>query len=325
MTVRRREVLTGVCATASSLAGCLRTGGSRGSSEGTALGDLTVAVTTSTYDSGLLDELHSAFESAYDVRVRTVSAGTGETLAAGERGDVDAVTAHAKPLEDEFLESGHGITRREFAVGDFVVAGPPDDPAGIGGASDARTAFERIAATEASFCSRGDNSGTHVRERAIWEESGVEPTGEWYREAGQGMGETLAQASQQGAYLLAVHANVVDVRDRFDLEVFVDGPTNGGDPALENRYSVLVVNPAIHDLVEYELAMLYVGFLTGSEGQERIAEFEIDGTQVFSPITLTGEPGFDQYVPRERSTSSETETTTEGRTVDGRTDEEPRP
>jgi len=295
MSIQRRGFLTGVGITAASLAGCL---GSAEASDSSALGTLTVGVTTSTYDSGLLDVLHSAFESTYGVTVRAIAGGTGQTLTRGERGDVDVVMAHARSLEDAFIESGHGINRRAFADGDFVIAGPPDDPAGIADLDTASEAFARIATTESAFLSRGDNSGTHVKERAIWDDSEADPAGAWYTESGQGMGETLVQAGQRGAYLLSVRGNFIALSDRVDLDLFVEGPVTDGDPALDNPYGVIAVNPARHD-VEYELAMLYVGFLTGQEGQQIIEEYTIDGQPVFYPDGLSEDPNFDQYTPSE--------------------------
>ncbi len=295
--VSRRAFFTGVgTATAAAGAGCL---GSQSSDQSAELGELTVGVTTSTYDSGLLDVLHTTFESEYQTTVRAVSGGTGETIAAGERGDVDAVMAHARSLEDDFIRSGHGINRRNFAFGDFVIAGPPEDPARIDEVETATEAFDRISETEATFLSRGDNSGTHVRELEVWDQSNSSPGGEWYLEAGQGMGNTLAQAGQQGAYLLSVRGNFIDMRDGVDLDLLVEGPITDGDPMLDNPYGIIVVNPAIHAAVKYELAMLYVGFLTGTEGQTIIEEYTIDGEQVFYSDGLSDEPEFEQYIPED--------------------------
>lgn len=294
MKIPRRSLLAGAGIAAAS-AGCL---GRDRLSDGPS-GKLTVAVTTSTYDSGLVDALHSVFESEYGVTVRAVSGGTGETIAAGERGDADAVMAHARSLEDEFIRSGNGINRRDFAVGDFVIAGPADDPATIAAVEDAATAFERIASTEASFLSRGDRSGTHVKERQIWDDAGIDPSGEWYRETGQGMGETLVQADQRDSYLLTVRGNFIDMREQLDLERLVDGPVTDGDPALENPYGVIAVNPTDEPSVAYELAMYYIGFLTGRRGQEIVAEYTVDGEPLFYPNALSEDPNFDQYAPKE--------------------------
>lgn len=302
MKIPRRSLLAGVGIAAAS-AGCL--GPDRSTSDGPS-GKLTVAVTTSTYDSGLVDELHSAFKSEYGVTVRAVSGGTGETIAAGERGDVDAVMAHARSLEDEFIRTGNGINRRDFAVGDFVIAGPADDPAAIAAVDDAATAFERIASTESSFLSRGDRSGTHIKEGEIWDDAEIDPSGKWYRETGQGMGETLVQADQRDSYLLTVRGNYIDTRDRLDLERFVDGPVTDGDPALDNPYGIIAVNPARESNVAYELAMYYIGFLTGKRGQEIVAEYTVDGEPLFYPNALAEEPNFDQYSPGASTGSNET-------------------
>lgn len=304
MQIQRRTLLAGVGAAALGLAGCL--GRTEDTEQTAPAGELTVAVTTSTYDTGLHETLHAAFEATSQVTVRTVPAGTGEALAAGKRGDVDVVMAHARSLEDEFLQSGHGLNRREFAVGDFVVAGPPGDPADIASVDDAQTAFERIANAEATFLSRGDNSGTHVKERDLWAQAGIEPAGQWYREAGQGMGTTLVQASQLSAYLLTVRGTFIDVQTANRLERFVDGPVTDGDPALDNPYGVIAVNPARHEDVAYGLAMYYIGFLTGPRGQELIAEYTIDEMPLFYPSGLAEEPAFDQYVPQDWQPKNET-------------------
>ncbi len=280
--LRRRELLLGSGGVAASLAGCLGPGDGDGDSRQTQ-GELLVAVTTSTYDAGLLGKLHEECERRFGVTLRTISGGTGENLRRGEAGDVDVVMAHAPGLEAEFVHDGYGVDRHRFADGDFVVAGPPDDPAGIGGVEEAAVAFERIADENAPFLSRGDGSGTHIAERRVWEDAGIEPRGEWYQESGQGMGGTLVQAGQYGAYLLTVRANHLDVRPRVDLTSFVEGPLTGGDPILDNPYSVIAVDPSRHPGVEYELAMLYIGFLTGPTGRELIEEFEIDGEQPFVP------------------------------------------
>lgn len=287
----RRSVLGALGGLVFLLAGC--TDGSRheGATPG---GEFTVAVTTSTYDAGVLDPLHEAFEERFGVRVRTVAGGTGENLRLGERGDVDCVMAHAPSLEAAFLESGHGINRRDFVRGDFVVAGPAEDPAGIAGVERAAEAFARIAEHETTFVSRGDDSGTHLKERRIWERAGIEPAGEWYLETGQGMGDTLVAADRRGAYLLSVRGNYRRMRDRLALDPFVEGPIAGGDPSLDNPYGIIAINPAIHD-VAYDLAMAYVGFLTSPEGQAIVGEYTVDDRRLFLPDALSAEPDFEQY------------------------------
>ncbi|WP_336362420.1 substrate-binding domain-containing protein [Halalkalicoccus salilacus] len=304
----RRSVLGALGGLLALLAGCTADSRSEGIKHAR---ELTVAVTTSTYDAGVLDPLHEAFEERFGVRVRTVAGGTGENLRTGERGDVDCVMAHAPPLEAAFLESGHGINRRNFVRGDFVIAGPAEDPAGISegssdpsgsrtasgddGVEDAATAFARIAEREATFVSRGDDSGTHVQERAVWEAAGIDPDGEWYLETGQGMGDTLVAADRRDAYLLTVRGNYHRMRDRLALESFVEGPITGGDPSLDNPYGIIAVNPAIHQDVDYQLAMSYIGFLTSPEGQVIVREHTVDGQRPFLPAALSEEPDFGQY------------------------------
>jgi len=298
--MQRRDLLAGAGAASAviGLSGCAAATG--GAGDGPA-GELTVAVTTSTYDTGLVDELHAAFEDRHGVAVNAVAGGSGQNVRRGEDGDVDVVMAHARGLEDEFLRSGAGLNRRDFAFGDFVVVGPPDDPAGVDGAAEANAAFERIAAAEAPFLSRGDDSGTHRKELAVWARADADPGGDWYREAGQGMGETLVAAGQQGAYALSVRGTYLAVRDRVSLEPVVEGPTTGGDPFLANPYGVVPVDPAVHRGVAYEAAMLYLGFLTGRRGQSIIAEFTVDGEQLFFPNALSADPQFRQYVPSDWS------------------------
>lgn len=302
--MNRRHLLRtlGGAGLASGSAGCLEQM-LAGNSDGTAAseGDLAVAVTTSLYDTGLPDELHAAFQERYGIQVASIAGGTGQNLRLGETGDVDVVTAHAPELEAEFLQSGHGINRRDFAFGDFVVLGSPDDPANVADVDTARAAFERIAETKAPFLSRGDSSGTYRKEREIWSNTNVNPDGEWYAESGQGMGETIVQADQQDAYLLAVRGTYLAMADRIELSVLVDGPITGGDPTLANPYGVIPVNPAIHSNVNYEHAMLYVGYLTGNHGQEIIGNYTVDGEQLFFANALTETPNFEQYLPANQS------------------------
>jgi tungstate transport system substrate-binding protein len=289
------------------LAGCT-TLGADGPSENGDGGELTVGTTSSTYDTGVLDELHLAFEESRGVRVGTIAAGTGELLRLGERGDVDVVMAHAPSLEDEFLEAGYGINRRDFLFGDFVLVGPPDDPAGIDDEEVAAEAFKRIAEAEATFLSRGDSSGTHVNELEVWEETDAELGGEWYLESGQNMGNTLSQADQQDAYLLSVRGNFIEMREDLDLELYVEGPVTGGDPLLDNPYGVFAINPARHPHVEYEEGMAYIGFLTGHEGQGIIEDYTVDGERLFYPDGLSDDPNVDQHLPDQDDREREYET-----------------
>jgi tungstate transport system substrate-binding protein len=207
-----------------------------------------LATTTSTYDTGLLDEVNADFEENFGIPVQAISQGTGAALETARAGDCDIVMVHVRSQEDEFMRNGYGINRRDLMFNDFVIVGPSDDPAGIGGSGDALGAFQAIAESESLFLSRGDNSGTNTAELQIWEEAGVEPGGEWYLETGQGMGDTLNQASQQGGYTLADRRTFISQQDEIELEILVQGPVEGGPEFLSNPYGVLAINPAVHEI-----------------------------------------------------------------------------
>ena len=260
-------------------------------------GELVLATSTSTYDSGLLDALHPTFEARYGLRVKTLSKGTGAALRTAADGDADVVLAHAREAEDAFLRAGHGVNRRDVMYNDFVVLGPAADPAGVARVETPTAAFRAIAAAEATFLSRGDESGTHQRERALWEAAGVEPGGRWYRAIGQGQGDMLVQASETGAYVLADRGTFRSMRDRLDLVVLLEGPLEGGPASLRNAYGVISTNPGRHGGVNYEAAMAYVGYLTGPDAQARVGAFAVDGEPLFVPSALEAGPDFDQYVP----------------------------
>ncbi|NHX35434.1 MULTISPECIES: substrate-binding domain-containing protein [Halolamina] len=277
------------------LAGC---GGETGAvnAEGfDGAGTLTLATATTAYDSGLLDALVPGFEAAFGATVRTLPRGTGGSLETARNGDCDAVLVHARPLEDAFLRSGHGVNRRALMVNDFLVVGPADDPAGVAGL-DPLPAFRAIADAGAPFVSRGDRSGTHIREQQIWERAGVEPGGDWYRETGQGMGNTLTTAEQMGAYTLTDRGTFLTVREG-SLTSHVDRGIEDPPSLLRNEYAVIPTNPARHE-VAYPPAMALLGYLTGP-CRSRIAEFRVDGDRAFRPLGATEDPNFDQYVPRD--------------------------
>ncbi|WP_336362418.1 substrate-binding domain-containing protein [Halalkalicoccus salilacus] len=310
MAIQRRELLAlvggGVAAGLSGCTGLLSTGGDGGSgnerdddesSASIAGEELVLATTTSTYDTGLLDEVNAAFEENFGTPVRAISQGTGAALETARSGDCDVVMVHARSQEDEFMRNGYGINRRDLMFNDFGIVGPSDDPAGIGGSEDATGAFQAIAESESLFASRGDDSGTHTAELRIWEAAGIEPGDEWYLETGQGMGDTLNQASQQGAYTLADRGTFISQQDEIELGILVQGPVEGGPEILANPYGVLAINPAIHQDVNYQLAMSYIGFLTSPEGQQVIENYELDGQQLFFPEALSEDPDFEQYVP----------------------------
>lgn len=257
---------------------------------------LTLATATTAYDTGLLDALHPTLRDRFGLRVKVLSLGTGASLRTGRDGDADAVLVHARGAEDAFLKEGFGVNRRSLMHNDFLVVGPPDDHAGLAGVSDPVAAFERIARSESLFLSRGDDSGTHRREEALWTRADAAPGGRWHQATGDGMGDTLRQAGRRGAYTLTDRGTYRVFREEVGLDAFVEGPLGGGSELLLNEYGVIPVNPARRD-VRYELAVRYVGFLTGPTGQRLIREFRPDGDPLFVPDALSADPQFGQYVP----------------------------
>ncbi|EMA19372.1 MULTISPECIES: substrate-binding domain-containing protein [Haloarcula] len=261
-------------------------------------GELVLATTTSTYDTGLLDALHPVFEENYGVTMKTIPKGTGASLRTARDGDADVILVHARNAEDKFMQDGFGVNRRDVMFNDFVIVGPEDDPAGINGMESATEAFTTIAESESTFVSRGDDSGTNKKELLVWDEAGTDPSGEWYRAVGKGMGDTLVQASQTGAYTLADRGTYLSMQTEIDLAIHVQGPLQGGPVILKNPYGVMAVNPAKYDDVNYEAAMAYIGFLTSPTGQSMIADYTANGSQLFFPNAIAEEPNFGQYVPQ---------------------------
>lgn len=250
--------------------------------EETAAGEsqrLVLATTTSTYDSGLLDAILPDFEEKYNAEVDVIAVGTGQALSMGEAGDADVLLVHARAREDAFVEAGHGTARYDVMYNDFVIVGPADDPAGIAGMESAAEAFATIAASGATFVSRGDDSGTHTKEKAIWAEAGIEPEGDWYQSAGQGMGAVLTLSDEQQTYTLSDRATYVARKaEGLTLDILVEG-----DPILFNPYGVIPVNPEQHPGVNYELAQAFVEWITSVETQQLIAGFKVNGQQLFTP------------------------------------------
>jgi tungstate transport system substrate-binding protein len=261
-------------------------------------GELVLATTTSTYDTGLLDHLHPVFEENYGLTVKTLPKGTGASLRTARDGDADAILVHARNAEDTFMQDGFGVNRRDVMFNDFVIVGPENDPGGINGMESATEAFATIAEEQATFVSRGDDSGTNKKELIIWDEAGVDPSGEWYQAIGKGMGDTLVQANQSGAYTIADRGTYLSMQNEIDLVIHVQGPLKGGPVILRNPYGVMAVNPAKYDDVNYEAAMAYIGFLTSPQGQEMIADYTANGSQLFFPNAIAEEPNFGQYVPQ---------------------------
>ena len=251
---------------------------------------LRLATTTSTYDSGLLNDILPAFEAEYGVRVDVVAVGTGQALALGRRGDADVILVHAASKEQAFVDEGYGLARFPVMFNDFILVGPPGDPAKIAGVGQAAEALERIAAAAAPFASRGDDSGTHARERALWQTAGLQPDPEagWYLSLGQGMAATLQFADEAGAYTLTDRGTFMAQRAQLEhLELMVGGDSisENADPALMNPYSVIPVNPEENGGIQDDLAQKFIDWLLSLDTQERIAVFGIDqfGQPLFFP------------------------------------------
>ena len=248
-----------------------------------AAGPVTVilATTTSTQDTGLLDVLVPAFEHAHpEIRVKAIAVGTGEALAMGRRGDADVLVVHAREAEDAFMAEGHGLVRYDLMHNDFVLAGPPSDPAGAKG-KEILAALKGIAAAGAPFVTRGDRSGTHTRELALWKRAGIGvPAGSWYLEAGQGMGATARIASEKQAYTLMDRGSFLALRATLALTIV----SEGGDELI-NRYGAIVVSPATHPGVRAAQAKALADWLVSAEGQKLIGDFGVQrfGQPLFVP------------------------------------------
>ncbi|MGD8857462.1 MAG: substrate-binding domain-containing protein [Chloroflexota bacterium] len=243
--------------------------------------NMILATTTSTENSGLLAEILPVFEEEYNVTVEVVAVGTGQALALGEDGNADVLLVHARALEDAFMEAGHGSRREDVMYNDFVILGPSADPAGIRGMSEAAAAFGQIAATESPFVSRGDDSGTHTKEKAIWAAAGIEPSGSWYNSAGQGMGAVLTIADEEQAYTLSDRATyLARTLEGIDLEILVEG-----DPILFNPYGVIAVNPDKGEHIKADLANDFIDWLISVPTQELIGQFGVEefGSPLFTP------------------------------------------
>jgi tungstate transport system substrate-binding protein len=241
---------------------------------------LVLATTTSTQDTGLLDALLPAFEKQTNIRVKVIAVGSGEALAMGRRGDADVLLVHSKVAEEEFMAEGHGFARFDVMHNDFVLMGPAADPARVRGVA-AIEAFRRIAAAAALFVSRGDRSGTHVKEQGLWKQAGVEPQGQaWYVSAGQGMGETARIASEKQAYALIDRGTWLALSPGLDLPVLCEG---GED--LLNRYRVIVLDPAKHPQAHVREAWTFAKWLVSPKTQKRIGEFGVAkyGRPLFVP------------------------------------------
>jgi tungstate transport system substrate-binding protein len=242
---------------------------------------IVVASTTSTQDSGLFGYLLPLFSAKTGIEVKVVALGTGQAIDVGRRGDADVLFVHARPMEEKFVADGFGVRRFPVMYNDFVLIGPKGDPAGIAGAKDIAAALRAIKAKGAPFVSRGDRSGTHQAELALWKAAGVDiasDRGPWYREIGQGMGAALNTASAMGAYTLSDRGTWISFKNRGDLVISVEG-----DKRLFNQYGVILVNPAKFPHVKKEFGQAFIDWLISPEGQKTIAGYKIDGQQLFFP------------------------------------------
>ena len=245
---------------------------------------LIIASTTSTHNSGLFDILIPAYEksSKYNIAVEVIAVGTGKAIRIAKKGEADMLFVHDPFREEKFVAEGYGVNRRAVMHNDFVIAGPAKDPAGIKKLKTAIEAFEEIAEKGSAFVSRGDDSGTNIRELDIWDDAGINPKGKgWYFEAGANMADTLLMAMQKVAYTLTDMGTFLKYEPRIDLKILF-----GGDPILRNNYSVIALNPDKFPKVKYREAMDFIAFVTSPEGQHLIANYKKHGVNLFYPDAL---------------------------------------
>lgn len=240
-----------------------------------------VQSTTSTANSGLYDHLLPIFEKDSGVKVNVVAVGTGQAIKNAQNCDGDVLLVHAKPAEEKFVKDGYGVKRTDLMYNDFVIVGPPADPAKVKGMKDGPGALKKIAEAGAPFASRGDNSGTHKKEVRLWKDAGVDPktaSGKWYRETGSGMGATLNAGVGMGAYVMTDRATWISFKNKGDFEIVVEG-----DDDLFNQYGVILVNPSKCSAVKKEAGQKFVDWVLGDKGQKAIADYKLDGKQLFFP------------------------------------------
>jgi tungstate transport system substrate-binding protein len=242
---------------------------------------IVVASTTSTQDSGLFGHILPLFKAKTGIDVKVVAQGTGQALDTGRRGDADVVFVHAKAQEDKFVAEGFGVKRFDVMYNDFVLIGPKADPAGIKGGNDVLAALKAINKKTAPFVSRGDKSGTHSAELALWKMASLAPAADkpaWYREIGQGMGAALNTANAMGAYVLSDRGTWISFKNKSDLEIVVEG-----DNRLFNQYGIILVNPGKHPSVKRDLGQAFIDWIVSAEGQDAIRSYKIQGQQLFFP------------------------------------------
>jgi tungstate transport system substrate-binding protein len=242
---------------------------------------LKLATTTSTENSGLLGVLLPPFEEKFGIKVDVIAVGTGKALTLGENGDVDIILVHARAAEDKFIEEGYGVNRRDVMFNDFIILGPSDDPAEIKGESNVTLALKKISDRKAYFVSRGDDSGTHKKEKSLWQKAEITPEGKWYMEIGQGMGAALQVANERQAYVLCDRGTFLAYKNKIDLIILSEG-----DALLFNPYGIMAVNPARYSHVKYMEAMQLIAWVTSVEGQKIIREYKKEGEILFHPMAI---------------------------------------
>jgi len=242
---------------------------------------LKLSTTTSTENSGLLKYLLPKFEEKYNLKVDVIAVGTGKALKIAENGDVDVVLVHARKLEDKFVADGFGVNRKDVMFNDFVILGPKKDPAGLKKVKTAADAFKAVSAKKSTFISRGDKSGTDVKEKEIWTLIKIKPEGKWYKEAGQGMEEVISMAENENAYTLSDRGTYLSMKKKIKLAVCFEK-----DPVLFNPYGIIAVNPEKVKTAKYKEAMLLVDWIVSKEAQDLIKGFTIDGEILFFPSAV---------------------------------------
>ncbi|WP_421979581.1 substrate-binding domain-containing protein [Roseibium sp.] len=245
-----------------------------------------VQSTTSTQNSGLFDHILPTFRNKTGIEVRVVAVGTGQAIRNAVNGDGDVLLVHSKPSEEKFVADGFGVSRADVMYNDFVIVGPASDPAGIKGSRNVVAALPKIAEAEAPFASRGDDSGTHKAELRLWKAAEIDAaasSGTWYRETGSGMGSTLNTAIGMDAYSMTDRATWIAFGNKGTHEIMVEG-----DPRMFNQYGVILVNPEVHPHVKAEMGQVFVDWLLSKEGQAAIADYTVDGQQLFFPNANDG-------------------------------------
>ncbi len=256
---------------------------------GAAQADQSIIVqsTTSTQNSGLYKHLLPIFKDKTGIQVNVVAVGTGQAIKNARNCDGDVLLVHAKPAEEKFVEDGYGVKRSDLMYNDFIIVGPQSDPAKVAGMKSAPEALKKIAGAEANFASRGDNSGTHKKEKRLWKASGIDPasaSGKWYRETGSGMGATLNTGVGMGAYVMTDRATWISFKNKGDFKILVEG-----DDDLFNQYGIILVNPKKCPNVKQAEGQKFIDWLVSKDGQKAIGDYKLGGKQLFFPNADKGQ------------------------------------